>query len=107
MAVADNTMDARLGRIGFNPPAVLIIRTHGVTSAEAFRTISYQSMAQFIETIVATRTAPVAPPAPVVRVNQAAQAAAVQAAAALATLPIVMPYTALRGLKALRAFVRG
>jgi hypothetical protein len=109
MAAAANAMDACLGRIGFNPPAVLIIRSHGVTSAEAFRTISYQSMAQFIETIVATRTAPVAPPAAVAR---GAQAAAVQVAAALAAQPIIMPYTALRGLKALRAwldyrFVRG
>jgi hypothetical protein len=105
MAAADIAMDECLARIGFNHSAVLIIRSHGVTNAEAFRTISYQAMAQFIETIVATRTAPAAPPAPVVRDNQAAQAAAALAAAAVAAQPIVMPYTALRGIKALRAWL--
>jgi hypothetical protein len=62
-------------------------------------------MDQFIETIVATRTARAVPPAPAVRGNQAAQAAAAQAAAAAAAQPIVMPYTALWGIKALCAWL--
>jgi hypothetical protein len=108
MAAADIAMDACLARIGFNQPAVLVIRSHGVTNAEAFRTISYQAMGQFVETIVATRVPQQVPAVPPVRGNQAAQAQAAVAAAAAAAVPpqpVTMPYTALRGIKALRAWL--
>jgi hypothetical protein len=102
MEAADNAMNLCLARIGFNQPAVLAIRSYGIMNAEGFRMISYQLMAQFIETSVATRVPPPFPPAPVVGGNQTSQAAADHEVAAAAR-PIFMPYTALWGNKALRA----
>jgi hypothetical protein len=99
MAAAYNAMNECLERIGFNQPAVLFITSHGVTNAKVFRTILYQVMAQFVETIVATRVPPQAPPAQAVQGNQAAQAAAAP------PQPVTMAYTALRGIKALRAWL--
>jgi hypothetical protein len=101
MTDSDSAMDVCLARICFNQPAVLIVRSHGVTNAEAFRTISYQSMAQFVETIVATWMDPTVWPAPLVQGNKATQTAAANSAATAPAQPIVMPYTALRGIKSL------
>jgi hypothetical protein len=45
-------MMACLQRLGFNGPAIAIIRSHGVTDAEAFKVISYPAMSQITDSIV-------------------------------------------------------
>jgi hypothetical protein len=104
---AEAAMTACLQRLGFNEPAIAIIRSHGVTDAEAFRVISYPAMSQFTDSIVkAGSYRPHVPQIPVAgRGAGAAAAAAAHALALAAAQPVVLPYTALRGMKALRAWL--
>jgi hypothetical protein len=78
-------MNDCLTRIGFNAAAVQLLIQHGVVTAEAFRLISYASMGPFTESLAKQ-------PLP-------------RTAGRPANVAPVFPYTAIRNLKALRAWL--
>jgi hypothetical protein len=118
--MAEQAMAACLGRLGFNVETIAYLRSHGIATAQDFRAISLSTMDDFISLIskpgaIAGAMAAMPVPAPAAaragRPNAAAAAAAAvvgqQGAQAPGAPPpaVMLPYLALTGLKALRAWI--
>jgi hypothetical protein len=85
---AEAAMEACLTRLGFTAAAAEVVQQQGVTDAVQFKSISYQAMGQLTDSIIRAAA-------------QTPQAGNAQAR----RQGTIVPYTALRNLKALRAWL--